>query len=126
MVQVSAPRVFFHPLRSSPWQVDSPEQLGSAREILLAMENAVGVVSILVTGPDKVWEISEKDNVTGESSMWGAVLGGGFIRWKCVVKDVTLVFSGYTFYKKNPEFFFSHLELVPGRSMFFFFSVLDP
>jgi len=57
--------------------VDSPEQLGSAREILLAMENAAGVVSILVTGPDKVWEISEKDNVTGdESSMWGAVIGG--------------------------------------------------
>ena len=71
------PGCFFIHCDPPPWQVDSPEQLGSAREILLAMENAAGVVSILVTGPDKVWEISEKDNVTGdESSMWGAVIGG--------------------------------------------------
>ena len=84
-----------------PREVDSPEQLGSAREILLAMENAAGVVSILVTGPDKVWEISEKDNVTGdESSMWGGRSWG----------DATLVFR-YTFYKDFPEVFFFHLEL---------------
>ena len=70
--------------------MDSPEQLASAKKILSAVENAAGVVSILVTGPDKVWEHitlkrkgrSVRPGVGDEVvkmhfSIWGLELDGG-------------------------------------------------